>query len=322
MDKISGALDVLLSRRPPSAPQTELNRPAPTFSIFRVSFKLLPPALALLALLAGAARADHPPLPFALENPDGPWRLREVERTLDAGLKLVGVLAPPGGAVRALVFNRSATETDPVPPFAEQILSAVLKVPATPLDSQAAERLGYAGHFFRYESKTDDEVYHCEVFVFSTGQDRWGILEFVRPEAATSPRVFAALKAAKPVAAGALGITPFRVQADPITSFPIALKVHNDGTGARIGRIFVTEVPPDSATEKAGVKIGDEILALDGRAVSAFAPGVGRRSELGLLLIDRPPGTHLTLEIITPGDPAPRSVTLVSAKPSGGFRRQ
>lgn len=300
-----------------------MNRLAPTLLIFRVFLKLLPFQLALFALLIATGRADHPPLPLALENPDGPWRLIANERTLPDGLKLVAVLVPRASApARGLVFNRSASEpeTDPISTFAAQIRSAVLSIPATGLESQAAERLGYEGQLTRFTCQASDGVYQCEIFVFATGAERWGILQIIREDLAALPTAFAALKPEKPVAAGALAVAPFRVKADPITSFPLSLQVLRDPTGARLARILVTEVPPDSSTEKAGVKVGDEILSLDDRAVSSFAQGVGRRSELGLLLIDRPPGTRLTLEIITPGDSAPRRVVLESARPTGPLR--
>ena len=285
-------------------------------------FKSLPLQLALFALLIATARAGHPPLPLALENPDGPWRLIANERTFPDGLKLVAVLMPrAGGPARALVFNRSASEpeTVPLPAFAAQIRSAVLSIPATRLEPQAALRLGYEGQTTRFECQAGDGVYQCEIFVFATGSERWGILQIIRDDLSKLPTAFASLIAAKPVAAGALAVAPFRVKADPITSFPLSLQVLRDPTGARLARILVTEVPPDSSTEKAGVKVGDEIISLDDRAVSSFAQGVGRRSELGLLLIDRPPGTRLTLEIITPGDSAPRRV-IQSDRPTGPLR--
>jgi S1-C subfamily serine protease len=145
-------------------------------------------------------------------------------------------------------------------------------------------------------------------------------LQIIREELTALPSAFASLVAAKPVAAGAVAVAPFRVRADPITSFPISLKVIADSNNDRIASILVTEIPADSLTERAGVKAGDEILSLDDRAVRTFAQGVGRRSELGSVLIDRPPGTRLTLEILSPGDSAPRRVTIESAQPTGGFR--
>jgi hypothetical protein len=300
-----------------------LNRPAAASFIFRVLFKSLSLQLAVFALLIATARADHPPLPLALENPDGPWRMIANERTLADGLKLVAVLMPRAGApARGLIFNRSASEVEPVPlpTFAAQIRSAVLSIPATRLESQTAERLGYEGQLNRFTCQASDGVYQCEIFAFATGSERWGILQIIRDDLTNLPTAFAALKPEKPIAAGALAVAPFRVKADPITSFPLSLHVTRDPGGVRLARILVTEVPPDSSTEKAGVKVGDEILSLDDRAVSSFAQGVGRRSELGLLLIDRPPGTRLTLEIITPGDSAPRRVILESAHPTGALR--
>ncbi len=303
--------------------QTRLNHPAPKLCLFPVSIQSPLLRLVLFVLFSAVARGDHPPLPLALENPEGPWRLLSRERAFDDGLKLVAVLMPRAAApARALIFNRSASDSDPVPlpALVDQVIAIVLSAPTTRPETHAAERLGYPGQLTRFEVRATDGAYRCEIFAFATGAERWGILQIIREELTALPSAFASLVAAKPVAAGAVAIAPFRVKADPITSFPLSLKVIPDSNTDRIARILVTEIPSDSSTEKAGVKVGDEILSLDDRAVRSFAQGVGRRSELGLVLIDRPPGTRLTLEIISPGDSAPRRVMLESAKPSGGFR--
>ena len=279
--------------------------------------------LILLILFGAVGRGDHPPLPLALENPDGPWRLLPRERAFDDGLKLVAVLTPRAAApARALIFNRSASDSDPgqLPAFVDKVIARVLSAPITSLETHAAERLGYPGQLTRFEVGATDGVYRCEIFAFATGAERWGILQIIREELTALPSAFASLVAAEPVAAGAVAVAPFRVKAEPITSFPLSLKVIADSNNDRIARILVTEIPADSLTERAGVKVGDEILSLDDRAVRTFAQGVGRRSELGSVLIDRPPGTRLTLEILSPGDSAPRRVTIESAKPTGGFR--
>ena len=44
------------------------------------------------------------------------------------------------------------------------------------------------------------------------------------------------------------------------------------GKGKIDGRVFVRDAPPDMAAAKAGVRIGDELVAVDGTPVVAMSP--------------------------------------------------
>lgn len=66
---------------------------------------------------------------------------------------------------------------------------------------------------------------------------------------------------------------------------------------------FVSQVVPKSSADKAGVKAGDVIVTLNGKAISSFA---SFRAEIGSL----PIGTKMTLGLIRDGKPVNVDVTL------------
>jgi C-terminal processing protease CtpA/Prc len=47
------------------------------------------------------------------------------------------------------------------------------------------------------------------------------------------------------------------------------------------GRVFVRDVPPDMAAAKAGVHVGDEVLAVDGAPVRSMSPDDVHRAVAG-----------------------------------------
>ncbi|WP_431223730.1 serine endoprotease DegP [Serratia sp. L9] len=66
---------------------------------------------------------------------------------------------------------------------------------------------------------------------------------------------------------------------------------------------FVSQVMPKSSAAKAGIKAGDVIVTLNGKAISSFA---SFRAEIGTL----PVGTKMTLGIIRDGKPLTVEITL------------
>jgi C-terminal processing protease CtpA/Prc len=114
-----------------------------------------------------------------------------------------------------------------------------------------------------------------------------------------------------------VALRPFRVKDDPITGFPVSFNVESNPATARIARIIVAEVPPDSVTAQAGVKVGDEVIAINGRKTQEFAIGMGKNSELGQIFLNRDPGDEVTLEVRTPGAAKSRKVTISVARRSG-----
>jgi carboxyl-terminal processing protease len=61
------------------------------------------------------------------------------------------------------------------------------------------------------------------------------------------------------------------------------------------GRVIVVEVPAGGAGARAGLEVGDEIIAVDDRMVSSMTPDQFRAAVRG------PVGTPVTVEIIRDG---------------------
>ena len=275
--------------------------------------------LALCLLPSAFIRAESPPLPFMLAEAEGPWRLVPTDRYLASGHHLVAIMTPRVGPIRLLAFHDAPAKPEAPAAFAEKLRSALISEPAINPQNAPDRRLGYAGHLLSFQSEHEGIRFACELFVFTNETGRWALLQ-ITPHTAEEPPPFTALQPAKPVPAGAVALAPFRVHENPVTSFPLSLRVQRNPQTDRIERIFVTEVPADSSTDLAGVKVGDEVLSLDRRSVKAFAGGLGRRSELGQILIDRRPGTRVEFELLTPGDAKPRHITLTAGQPANSLR--
>jgi hypothetical protein len=255
-----------------------------------------------------------------LEDPDGHWRLIPSDRQLAGGLHLVAAMVPRVGPIRLLAFHEPpATTGESLATFAERLRGRLIADPPLRLQTAPARRLGYAGHLLRFDSEREGVTFACELFTFANEAGRWAILQITAPSP-KEPPPFEALVKAKPVPAGAVALAPFRVHENPVTSFPLSLRVQRNQQNDHIERMFVTEVPEDSSTDRAGVKVGDEVLSLDRRSIKAFSGGLGRKSELGQVLIDRRPGAQVEFELLTPGAAKPRFVTLTAGQPANSLR--
>ncbi len=275
-----------------------------------------------LALLHTSLNAQTTLLPFTLEDPQGIWRLAPSERELNQGIRLVARIAPQIGPVRLLVFNYTAPLGVPLTleEFADLIRGQIIVLPISQLTLKTENHLDHDGLTQNFECVSEGAKIRCSLFVYADDRDYWAFLE-VTPPNSTTASPFQALKKAKPAPAGAVALQPFRVHEDAITSFPISLRVARNPNSDSVSHLVVTEVPPNSSTELAGVKEGDEILSLDSRAITTFKGSISRQSELGKLLIDRRPGATLEIEIISRGETQPRRVTLVAGQTSNFLRR-
>ncbi len=294
----------------------------PPFSFPAVSSVRFIPWLVLFVGLLAPTRAQLPNLPFTLDDPDGHWRLAPGTRTLPDGLEFVAFVAPRVGAPRLLIFKTPATPAipDSLAAFAQRLRTIVLVEPLANVRSTPATRIGYRGHLVSLEAPRANGSTACEIFTFAVGDDYWGLLQ-TTPAGTTEASPLSVLKKAKLAPVGAVALAPFRVQGDPLNSFPVGLRVTRQTAEDRIAQIFVAEVPEGSITEAVGVKVGDEVLRIDGRSVSAFASGLSRRSELGRILMERSPGSTVEFTVQSPGEREPRRVTLVANGATGLTRR-
>jgi len=286
-----------------------------------LSIRLIPWLALSLSLLA-PAQAQLPHLPFSLDDPDGHWRLAPGRHTLPDGLEFVALMAPRVGPPRLLIFKTPATPAlpDPLVAFAQRLRTLVLVEPTANVRSAPATKIGYPGHLVSLEAPRAQGSTACEIFTFAAGEDYWGLLQ-ITPTDARAESPYSVLKKAKLVPAGAVALTPFRVQENPLNSFPVGLRVTRQTAEDRIAQIFVAEVPEGSTAEATGLKVGDEIVRIDGRAVTAFAGGLSRRSELGKILIERKPGSTVEFAVLSTGEREPRTVTLVAVGNNGLTRR-
>jgi membrane-associated protease RseP (regulator of RpoE activity) len=82
-----------------------------------------------------------------------------------------------------------------------------------------------------------------------------------------------------------------------VCSFGFGLMASWDPKTQRVGRIFITEVNANSTAERLGLKRGDEILAINGKKVADLKGGNKPGSDLFALLVNRPAGELIDLEV-------------------------
>lgn len=94
-------------------------------------------------------------------------------------------------------------------------------------------------------------------------------------------------------------LTPYVVKDNPINSYAFDLVVGVDKASHRIVRLLITAVADDSDAARAGLKPGDEIVKINGLSLAELGAPFGPDSELNRLLLNRPPGEPLRLEVVT-----------------------
>lgn len=110
---------------------------------------------------------------------------------------------------------------------------------------------------------------------------------------------------------------PFVVQAEPITSFGLGLKVTISRTTHRITKLEIRAVPEDSAAyRKQHLRAGMEIIAVDGIDIRTLEGRIEPGSEFNRLFMNRKRGDRIILTISRGPGRFPRLVELTeSAKP-------
>jgi carboxyl-terminal processing protease len=83
----------------------------------------------------------------------------------------------------------------------------------------------------------------------------------------------------------------------------VGMNVEEDRRGLKVLRVF-----EDSPAAKAGIDEGDLILAVDGRSIA------GVNSEVATGRIKGPSGTSVSLQVFTPGEEGPRTVSVERAR--------
>jgi len=93
-------------------------------------------------------------------------------------------------------------------------------------------------------------------------------------------------------------LDPMVIRTEPTGSFAIEIGITINPETKKIDRMFITDVMAASDADQAGLRAGDEIMKIDGRAVKEFDAIFRKDSDLGRVLRDREPGDPIKLEIV------------------------
>lgn len=271
-----------------------------------------------VAIVAGMRGAE---LPFAFDTRDGQWKEATVQKTAAPGITVERVVAHVAGAERLIVLSSplAAGDTESLGDFGRRVRASFTGYRSSgDVTEREASHLDYAGRTLTFDLSNAKETLDVELFVFADGNTRWAVLHSKTKSAvaAVVPAAFSLLQKKTAKAPGVVGLDPFRVKSDPVTGFPIAFRIEQGAGSNRIKEILVTQVPEGSSTEKAGVKVGDKIVSVNGRKTQDFSVGAGKESELGRIFLNRQPGDEVTLELIAATNAKSYKVTLRVPPPS------
>ncbi|MSU69647.1 MAG: hypothetical protein EXS39_02495 [Opitutaceae bacterium] len=265
--------------------------------------------LTILALWPLGAPANAVPLPFTVDNSDGYFEV---------------IIAPLGGKVRLVVLHAPKTDDQPdaLKAFAPRVKDFFVAFQVIPLWEKDALEIGYHGRELRFDLVSEKEAFACELFAFADDQMWWGVM-YVTSREAFSPTLspFRILHKKVALPSDVVGLAPFRVKENAITGFAINLRFVADQSTGRVAKIMVSEVPPGSEAERAGVLSGDEIVAINRRKTQDYVLGLSKESELGLIFLNRNPGDEVELELMPSHATKSRFIVLQIPRGSPAFRR-
>ncbi len=271
------------------------------------------PLLAGAALWVAATGLHARPLPFTIDTQDGQWKPATVQQVVAPGINFEAVVTHVGATDRMIVLSSAGAGGSPeaLGLFAHRLIDSFTSYRSANLREEATTEMDYSGRKLQFDLTSEKGTLDCELFVFAEGLTQWGVL-YSRPNNGPVPLVsaFRLLSKVAALPSGVVAMEPFRVKDIPISGFPLSFEaIHGVGSD-RVRRIIVTEVPERSATDRAGVKVGDAIISIDGRKAQDFTVGVGKGSELGRIFLNRDPGDEVKLEILPAGSDKPISLTL------------
>ncbi|MDB6128289.1 MAG: hypothetical protein JWM35_2185 [Verrucomicrobia bacterium] len=102
----------------------------------------------------------------------------------------------------------------------------------------------------------------------------------------------------------------------PKQSFGFTMNIRKDNHTQRVHSIYVVQVQRGSEAERKGLGPRVRIYRINGTPVEDFPASFLAGSKLNRLFINRHEGERIVLEISIPGNPAPKTVTLVQHLPS------
>lgn len=256
---------------------------------------------ALLDKRCGASRGLAA---FSFVSPDGDWVAKSLQKEIAPGITVELIANHVGFSDRLIVLSsrQRAEPPESIAVFAHRLKNSFSADRSDRPVETAAVEFGYAGRKLRFKIVNKSEAFDCELFVFAVENSRWGVLH-ARPEnaAGSAMAAFRLFRRNDPLSSGAVAMTSYVVKDVPISDFPIGIDAIRNAGGDRFTGIVVNFVPRGSTTEQAGVKVGDAVIAINGRKAVDFAPGVGKDSELGRIFLNRKPGEQVELEILPAG---------------------
>jgi hypothetical protein len=271
------------------------------------------PFLAGFAILLAGPAANGAPLPVSIDAYDGHWRPEAVRAEVAPGITFEAVVTHVGAPDRLILFSSRKTDDQPgsLAAFAQRLKNSFTAFHCADLTEMDSTRMGFAGRDLRFELANATLALDCELFVFAGEESWWGVL-YAKPRNApmTAEAAFSLLHKNAPQPPDVVALAPVRVKGIPVSDFPISLEIIRNPAGDRVAEIVVSDVPAGSATEQAGVRVGDAIVAIDGRKTGDFAAGLGKDDELGRIFLNRTPGETVRLEIQPADSRKPFSVTL------------
>ena len=112
-----------------------------------------------------------------------------------------------------------------------------------------------------------------------------------------APAAFADEPEDPPTVPGVVHLPEVEVKTTAYCNFGFGIVVFGDVKAGEIRRILIDEVKNDSAASRMGLQRGDEILSVNGVRVVDMKGGMKGGSDLFRLLINRPPGERIDVEV-------------------------
>jgi predicted metalloprotease with PDZ domain len=109
-----------------------------------------------------------------------------------------------------------------------------------------------------------------------------------------------ALRAAEPVAEPTeekVTLPKFEANGNAVCCYGFGIVVTWNNKTQHIEHVYIDYVTPGSKAERIGLKIGDEILSLNGIKITSMKGGTKRGSDLFELLVDQPVGRMIDIEV-------------------------
>ena len=94
----------------------------------------------------------------------------------------------------------------------------------------------------------------------------------------------------------------------------MSLRIRKNPLNQNVAEITIFQVLPGSPADKAGLEALTSIQKIDGRPVRDFLASFRKGSDLNRKLMGRKLGDQITLEVLTPGSPLGKVVTLTEGR--------